>query len=199
MRLFKPIIIFIVVVYLLCSCISSREFKGDIDRLKDDEVILVGCVELIPALEEVEQEFHAIGGEHYRNRLFFALGDKVLTYKDVTWTNADDFVIAVLGETLYLKQKYSGKLYISTPYIPLSLSGDMGSQRVYLPGPILIEVIDTCKIAYIGRICFYRNIYNEITKIEVRDEFDDSLEDVREIFGEKVDMCRAKVSFIQEE
>jgi len=203
MKLFKIIIIHVVNVILLVSCMSFGEYRGDIERLKDDEVILVGCFELIPPLLEGEQSGSTIDKKYYGNRMYFTLGDKILTQDDISFMKQNYLVLAKLEENYYSKQKYAEKLYISTPYIPLSFNCKtavaLGCLHIYFPGPFLIEIPKTCKIAYLGKICYYRDTYNEITKIEIRDEFDDTLAEVKEIYGENVEMCRAKVTLVQEE
>jgi hypothetical protein len=204
MNIYKLTCLYTFITFLICSCISSGEFEGDINSLKDDEIILVGSIELIPPLEEGEQKVGGsgvivIGGKSLKNKLFLALGENILTYRDATEKNLNKFLGIEFEKLFNIKQKYSEKLYISTPYVPLEFKSYMGENRIYFPEPFLIEITRDCKIAYLGRICFYRDIYNEFTKIEIRDEYDETLVEVKEIFGEDVEMCRARVTLVQEE
>ncbi len=196
MKLLRNLFFIILAVLFIINCVSSKEYTGDIDKISGDDVILVGCIELKPPLEDHEQYLEAIGGEYYRNSLFFSLGDKILDYDDRNLSHINEFVKVILGQDFYIKQKYHKQLYISCQFIYMELSYPIID--MYLPGVFQIEVPEGCKVAYIGKIKYHRDIYSAITRIEIIDDYKNAKSELEKKYNKQVDMCRAKIKLIEE-
>ncbi|RPJ08378.1 MAG: hypothetical protein EHM28_04465 [Spirochaetaceae bacterium] len=180
-------------IFLLCGCISSRDFTGNMNNIDKDKIILVGSIELVPPLKPGEQNIKAaLNWKEYENTIIFSLGEQIVTEKN-SLSNLSQYLKVKIGETFYVEQKYSNKLYISAPCIWIETTGSGGAKFLYLPGPFLIEPPSGCKVIYIGKIRYHRDIYNGITKIELIDEFDAAKQDAEKKYNTSIDMCRARL------
>lgn len=190
MKILRYVIFFIIPLMLCMSCLTTKQYKGDISKVGEGNVVIVGCIELKPSLEEHELTF----GKHYRNQVFFSVEDNIAEYSDSRFQDSINSIKATLGQDFYIKKVFNNKLYMSRIFITVALSDGY----MYLPGVFQIEIPRNCKVAYIGKIRFHRDIYNEITKVEIIDDYENSKLKLEEKFDNQVDMCWARIEYTEE-
>jgi len=190
MKSLRNLFFIILAVLFIMSCISKKQYAGDIDKIGEGNVIIVGCIELKPPLEEYEQSFW----DQYRNRVYFSLEKNILEFNDSNIRNMNNFVEAILGNDFYIKKMYSKELYISCQLVAVAFSDGY----LYLPGVFQIEVPQGCKVAYIGKIRYHRDIYSAITKVEIIDDYENAKSQLEEKYRKQVNMCRAKIKLIEQ-
>jgi hypothetical protein len=187
-------IIFLIVL-LAAGCVSTREYGGEITQVGKNKIVLVGRIELMPALEKSEQNLYGIGLEMYRNALMFCLDNKIMTYDEIPPEHLSDFVRVYLGQDFFIKQNYQKKVYISCQLL-IADTNIYPYRYMYFPGVITIEIPEDSKVVYIGTIRYYRDIYSAITKVDIIDDYAEAQTNLREKYKEPVEMGRAKVTFI---
>jgi hypothetical protein len=193
MRIVKSLLVVLIVAQFCVGCVSSKEFNGAISDLGDN-IVLTGSIEIIPPLKEGEQDVRDyLGGKSLENKILFALGNRIYTKDDINISNLGNLVQVEIGKPFYVKQKYYNKLYLSLVFLFMGVN-----EYMYFPGNFLIEAPVGCKVIYLGKIRYYRDIYNAITKIEIVDEFDTAKQDAEKKYNQQVDMCRVKLNLVKE-
>ena len=157
----------------MASAVKLKPYSRG-QTLAPQETIIVGVVELKPPLKKEEQKSRSvIRVRDYVNKVLLTFhtkpmgieykpGDSMFKYKDEKFHNHE----SELGQPFYLRWQGS-KGYFLQGLITLS---DLGHELV-LPGSGKINLRPEDKAVYIGRLRYHRNEYNEITRLQVVDDF----------------------------
>lgn len=180
----------IAVAALACVVVSAcvppaRTSIEDAAELRNDQVVIVGRVELVPPLDTQEQQFSRhgmIGGEKLRNKLLLLTHD--------TWRRLRDDreiadykgrIEATLGKNFFV-QSDNKPFYILLGELWVTLGEDR-LDKVYLPGGLKVDVRPGDKAVYIGTLRYYRNEYFHVTSNKVVDDYERANTDFRKKFG----------------
>ncbi|RPJ08376.1 MAG: hypothetical protein EHM28_04455 [Spirochaetaceae bacterium] len=198
----KIAILLIAVLFLIgfiTACESTGDFSGDIHKIGEDKIILIGSFELEPPLKPGEQNIAGFEtGKDYINKIIFTIENRNIK-EAVRLANLDHCLKFDFGKTFYLEHKYSEELYISFPSVWMSattrnLSSVTEVRGILsLPGPFLIKPPAGCRILYFGRVRYHRDADNNITEVEIIDEFDAVKKEAEQRYKTSIDMCRVRL------
>lgn len=196
----RKTIAFIVAASLaLCSYVAFSKTLKSIKSLDEDEIVLVGRIELVPPLEEFEQNLKTIGSKRYKNAAMFVIGERPVDVQNPGLRDGKYADGVKFGEDFYLRRKRSDTLIYSGSII-LTQSAMAGHgrrtsvdvERLILPGGLKYEVQPTDRAIYIGTLRYHRDDYNAITKVDLLDEFDKAKKAFIEQHGTTVKLRRIK-------
>lgn len=160
----------IALALLLQACATPQSFPAASDlRAGGDEVVVIGKIELVPALEKGEQvsRWNVIG-EKRMFRVWMATGAefKPITFGDLRASEFQNSVEADWGQPFMVKVPRR-RTYLNGGVTWLDA---IHAQRLWFPGGYYFDVPAGAKAVYIGTLRFHRNDFNTITRVEVVDE-----------------------------
>jgi hypothetical protein len=175
----------------LCACAGpARQPLGGLNELQRDETIVVGRVELVPALGKGEQKLEGIGSGAARNKLILMADEQYRVLGDEP--SAADFggrIEATLGETFFVRS--SNK--------PFSILGGMlylqfsarEMKKLYFPGGLKVSVKPGDEAKCIGMLQYHRDEFFEVTKMVVVDDYERANGEFKKAFGSKYALRKA--------
>jgi hypothetical protein len=152
-----------------CAMPRSLPAAADLNAGDDSSVVVIGKVELVPAISRLEQKTHwnVIGEERMLKHLFMATGPE---YKPVnTDLDASEF-----QQTLEVK--WDEPFMVKVPRRRTFLNGAMTylnvneGDRLWFPGGYYFDVPRDAAAVYIGTLRYWRDDFNSITRVEVVDQ-----------------------------
>ena len=178
---------FFSLTFFLQGCSIGGKFlteAGSSTSIKKNEVIIVGTIELKPKLDKGEQELDQKGvwdvmgfGEKNKNR-------SMITFNSKPAKSDYKYVInPELGKLFYFKVPKDLK-YIVDGEI-LTVFSRFGSEKILLPTGFKINIKSSDKAIYIGRIRYYRDDFNSITRVSLKDEYKKARRLFKKKFGGK--------------
>jgi hypothetical protein len=196
-RLKKLIPVFALIVFSLGSYNAAAKQLKSLKSLDEDEIVLVGRVELLPPLEDFEQNLKTIGSKRYKNVASFIIGERTVDLENPKLRDNKYADGVQLGQDFYIRRKRNDPLFYSGSMILTSsvMGGSVG--RIVLPGGLKYAIGASDKAVYIGTFRYHRDDYDAITKVDLVNEFDKAQEAFVERFGSKVKLRRIKPSIIK--
>ncbi len=183
----------------VCSYGALGKTPDSVKALGDDEVLLVGRVEIVPALEDFEQNLKTIGSKRYRNSAMFVIGERIV---DIQSPRLRDGKLAdgvTLGQYFYLLRKrhdaliYSGSVILTeSAMVGHGRGAGVSVERLILPGGLKYAIGPADKAVYIGTLRYHRDDYNAITKIDLLNEFDKANKAFVDRYGKGVKLRQIK-------
>lgn len=178
-RLRKLIPVFALIAFSLCLQDAAGKQLKSLNHLGKDEIVLVGRVELVPPLEDFEQNLKTIGSKRYKNVAHFIIGEKVVDAENPKLRDNKYADRVQLGQDFYIRRKRNDTLFYSGSMI-LTQSVMVGSgrraggfmERIVLPGGLQYAIRESDRAIYIGTIRYHRDDYNAITKIDLLNDFE---------------------------
>ncbi len=204
-RLSHKTLAFVIAATLsLCSYVALSKPLKSIKSLGEDEVVLVGRIELVPPLEEFEQNLKTLGSKRYKNAAMFVIGERPVDVQNPRLRDGKFADGVKFGEDFYLRRKHNDTLIYSGSII-LTQSSLVGHgrrasvdvERLILPGGLEYAIQASDKAIYIGTFRYHRDDYNAITKVDLLNEFDKANKAFTERFGNKVKLRRVKPSLVK--
>lgn len=204
-RLSHKMLTFAVVATLsLCSYVAFSKTLKSMKSLDEDEVVLVGRIELVPPLEEFEQNLKTIGSKRYKNSAMFVIGERPVDVQNPGLRDGKYADGVTFGEDFYLRRKrndtliYSGSIILTQS----SLRGHgrratVDVDRLILPGGLKYEIQAADRAVYIGTLRYHRDDYNAITKFDLLNEFDKANRTFTERFGNGAKLRHVKPSLMK--
>lgn len=185
----------------VCSHGALGKILGSAKALEDDEVVLVGRVELVPPLEAFEQNLKTIGSKRYKNSAMFVIGERVVDIQNPGLRDGKLADGVALGQYFYLLRKrhdaliYSGSIILTES----ALAGHgrragVSMERLILPGGLKYAIGASDKAVYIGTLRYHRDDYNAITKVDLLNEFEKANKAFIDRYGNAVKLRHIKPS-----
>ena len=164
---------------ILCvlSCVfvaaeaRPRKAIDSLESLGGNETVVVGRVELVPALHEHEQRLRGPMSRKYENRMFLIIDGE---YRE--WTGEAGFgdfrdrIDAPFGEE-FIVRSGNEPFYVIAGMMILTL-GHGTTDQAYFPGGLKADIRPDDRAVYIGTIRYHRNEFFEVTGIEIIDEYE---------------------------
>lgn len=202
LRSFTPLVALI--VFALCSYGAAAKPLKSIKSLGKDEIVLVGRVELVPPLEDFEQNLKTIGSKRYKNVAMFVIGDRVIDIESPRLRDGKYADGVELGREFYIRRKRGETLFYSGSIIltQSALAGhgrraSVDMERLVLPGGLEYPIQASDRAIYIGTLRYHRDDYNAITKVDLVDEFDKANKAFIKQHGTSVKLRRVKPSLVK--
>lgn len=183
------------ILLVLTGCMGSpRPPVDSFDDVRDNEVLIVGRVELVPPLEKGEQKLrNMIGTGMVRNKLLL-LTDERRHRLDHEPGRGDHKgrIEAVFDQTFFVLNRNK------TFYI---LAGELwldAADKVYFPAGLKINIRPTDKAVYIGTLRYYRNEFFHFPQYGVVDDYERAQAEFRRKFGTRYPLVKALAVSVQE-
>ena len=171
-RLRKLIPVFALVVFSLCLQDAAGKQLKSLNRLGKDEIVLVGRVELLPPLEDFEQNLKTIGSKRYKNAASFIIGERTVDLENPKLRDNKYADGVQLGQYFYIRRKRNDTLFYSGSMILTSSVMGGAMDRIVLPGGLKYAIRASDKAVYIGTFRYHRDDYNAITKVDLLNDFE---------------------------
>lgn len=183
----------ILFVLLLQGCATRGEYAPPADLsspLKDNELIIVGTIELIPPLRDDEQvlDYSTVWDianyeEKNKNRALLYLNSK----PEQDWSKY--ILNPRLGKPFFFKVPRNMQ-YVVDAYINMRWNHH---DPLLLPVGIKLDIQPDDNAIYIGKITYYRDDFNSVEKIKLTDEYEKVNAIFRKKYGEKYQLRKVKM------
>ena len=171
-RLKKLIPVFALIVFSLCAYdVGAKQLKS-LKSLDEDEIVLVGRVELLPPLEDFEQNLKTIGSKRYKNAASFIIGERTVALENPRLRDNKYADGVQLGQDFYIRRKRNDTFFYSGSMILTSSVMGGAMDRIVLPGGLKYAIRASDKAVYIGTFRYHRDDYNAITKVDLLNDFE---------------------------
>jgi len=165
-----------------CGTMSNgRPQMQSASDLQNDEIAVVGRIELVPPLTAEEQALQTGTSERFRGKAVAVFSDKLMDMNDLPMDVGNDALMAELGKNFFARMQKRSEYVYSGSFIlarsTATTSGYMGRDvtihvgHINLPGGFKYDVNPDDRAIYIGTIRYYRNSHNAITKVEHIDDY----------------------------
>lgn len=173
---------------LLAGCVPSLPPIQHVSELKPDEVLLVGKIELVPALDAKEQNLRGIGSGRFKNKISIVFSENKPVYKDkdegTNYKQMDSYAGITPGQTFFLRHPRKKALHYLGGIIYLSV-GNHGADTMSLPGGLKYKIKPGSRYIYLGTLRYHRDVYNAITDVKLVDDLNGASRDFRNKLGGK--------------
>ena len=175
----------------LSACVgAAREPLESLSELQNGETIIVGRVELVPALRKGEQKLSGLNSSSFENKVFMITDEhnRVLTHEPEMADYAGR-IEAELGKDFFVRST-DKPFYILGGMMYLDLGGTEVN-RAYFPGGLKVSINPGDKAVYIGTIQYHRNEFFEITKVVIVDDYAQANKEFKKKFGTSLSLHKA--------
>ena len=170
---------------LIAGCVTVSEGVGTMSEIGADSVLVVGKIELVPALRPDEQHINPPNDvfnmrRHYLGRAILFMSDEP-AYRERT-ANA---LNPAVGETFFVKVPRSQPFLVrgSVTMEMRMNSGRLEQTDLLLPAPLKIDIRSGDRAIYIGTLRLHRDEFHEVTRAELRDDYASAIVEFRDKFG----------------
>jgi hypothetical protein len=170
---------------LAAGCVAVSEGVGSFSEIGADGVLVVGRIELVPALRPEEQRIEPPNDvfnmkRHYLGRALLFMSDQP-TYRERTGNALNP----AIGETFFLKVPRAQRFLVrgSVTMEMRMRNGNLEQTELLFPAPLRLDIRPGDQALYIGTLRLHRDEFHEVTKAEVRDDYASALVDFRKKFG----------------
>lgn len=185
----------------LSACASSMMAPEPKDAAKmgDDAVLVVGRIELVPALRPGEQDFSGapmlLQTEPYRERFLMTPGAQRVRSPKWIWT--PDYLNPPLEQTFFLQMSRAKPFIVfARLYMAMRTSGGLQQDtELRLPAPIDLGMQPGDTAIYVGTWRIWRDEFHTVTRVQVIDQQAQAAADVRRRFGRDVPMRKSLAQF----
>lgn len=174
----------------LGGCVgAAREAISSFSSLSGDETVVVGKVELVPALRKNEQQIRVMNSGMFEKKLFLILDsqNRKLT-QEPTRADYAGRIESTLGETFFVRSS-AQPFYVVGGMMYLELGPS--TNQAYFPGGLKASLKSGDKAVYVGTIQYHRNEFFEITKVTVVDDYERANAEFKKRFGNKHQLRKA--------
>jgi hypothetical protein len=161
---------------------AARAPLTSIDALGRDEVVLVGKVELVPALRKHEQKIRGNVVGNFENRMYLVMDEKLRPLPDdLRVADYAGRIEALMGSTFFVRSK-AEPAYVLGGVVFLDMGGN-SQQKAYFPGGFQVAVKPGDRALYVGTLRYHRDEFFEIQRITVVDEYREASAEFAAKFG----------------
>jgi hypothetical protein len=173
-----------------CALPTVSEGVGSLGEVGSDAVLLVGRIEIVPAVKPEEQTFKAgwdpFNAKRYHvGRAILFMSDKP-QYKEHT----DHALNPPLEETYFVKVPRSHR-YMVKGAVTMSFhlrttsprTARVDQSELLFPAPIQLDIRPGDTAIYVGTLRLHRDEFHEVTKAEILDHYGAASAEFRQKFG----------------
>ena len=168
------------------GCVSISEDATSPRDVGGDAVVLIGKIEVRPPIKADEQQYK-MGWDLFNSKRHF-LGRAILFTADTPQyrEHTGNALNPPLEETYFLKlprsHRYIVKGYVSMQLVSRGRSG-VDQTELAFPVPIEVDVRPGDKAIYVGTLRLHRDEFHEVTKAELRDDYNEAMAEYRKRFA----------------
>jgi hypothetical protein len=167
----------------LTACAPApRAPLNALSELGSDEVVLVGKVELVPALRKHEQKIRGNVVGNFENRMYLLMDEKLRPLpEDPRIADYAGRIEALMGSTFFVRSK-AQPAYVLGGIVFLDMGGN-SQQKAYFPGGFQLTTKPGDRAVYVGTLRYHRDEFFEIQRITVVDEYPQANAEFQTKFG----------------
>ncbi len=179
-----------ILVTALGACGLPKPEATSMADVDADSVLIVGAIEIVPPLNANERDVDM------PNDLFNASASvenrAVLWAADDPWAERSAFGFAINPELegLYFFTVPRSLPYLVDGQITTSMRGFI-ERRILLPSPMHVDMRRRDRAIYVGTLRLARDDFNEVTSVEVLDDYRKASGEFEQRFGDGVELRRA--------
>ena len=183
---------------LVAACAPApRAPLASLSALGSDEVVLVGKVELVPALRKGEQKVRGMVVGKIENTMHVFMDDKLRPMpEDPRIADFAGRIEAPIGETFFVRGK-AAPAYLLGGLLFLEIGGS-SQQKAYFPGGFQVAVKPGDRAVYIGTLRYHRDEFFEIQRVTVVDEYSKANAEYETKFGKGQTLRKALLTRVKQ-
>ena len=176
---------------------APRAPLTSVDSLGRDEVVLVGKVELVPALRKGEQKIKGMVVGKIENTMHLMMDDKLRPMpSDPRIADFAGRIEAPIGETFFVRGK-AAPSYLLGGLLFLDIGGS-SQQKAIFPGGFQVAVKPGDRAVYIGTVRYQRDEFWEIQRVTVVDEYAKASAEYEARFGKGQPLRKALMARVKQ-
>jgi hypothetical protein len=175
----------------LSGCVgAAREPLDSLSELNSSETIVVGRIELVPALAQGEQKVQGLNSGTFENKIFILADEQSRDLKkEPVIADYTGRIEATIGKNFFVRSN-NKSFFIRGGMMYLEVGG-REMNRAYFPGGLKASIKPRDKAIYIGTVQYHRNEFFDISKVVVVDDYDRANTEFKEKFGTKYSLRKA--------
>jgi hypothetical protein len=186
-----------VLVLSLAACApAARAPLTSLNALGSDEVVIVGKVELVPALRKGEQKIRGMVVGNIENTMFLMMDEKLRPMpEDPRIADYAGRIEAPIGSTFFVRSK-AAPSYVLGGMLFLDIGGN-STQKAYLPGGFQVAAKPGDRALYVGTLRYHRDEFFEVTRITVVDDYREANAEYEAKFGKGQSLRKALLTRVK--
>ena len=181
MRALAPVVALLALVLAACAP-APRAPLTSLGALGSDEVVVVGKVELVPALRKGEQKIRGMVVGNFENTVYLMMDEKLRPLpQDPRIADYAGRIEAKFGSTFFVRSK-AAPSYILGGVLFLEIGGS-SQEKIYFPGGFQLAVKPGDRAVYVGTLRYQRDEFFEFQRITVVDEYKEANAEFQAKFG----------------
>jgi hypothetical protein len=170
-------------VLTLAACApAARAPLTSLNGLNSDEVVIVGKVELVPALRKGEQKIRGMVVGNIENTMLLMMDEKLRPLpEDPRIADYAGRIEAPIGSTFFVRSK-AAPSYVLGGMLFLDIGGG-STQKAFFPGGFQIAAKPGDRAVYVGTLRYHRDEFFEVTRITVVDDYREANAEYEAKFG----------------
>ena len=185
-------------VLTLAACAPPpRAPLTSLDSLGREEVVLVGKVELVPALRKGEQKIRGMVVGDFENRMYLMMDEKLRPLpEEPRIADYAGRIEALIGSTFFVRSK-AAPSYVLGGVLFLDIGGS-SQQKAYFPGGFQVAAKPGDRAVYIGTLRYHRDEFFEITRITIADDYREASAQFEARFGKGQTLRKALLTRVKQ-
>jgi hypothetical protein len=186
-----------VLVLALAACApAARAPLTSLNMLGSDEVVVVGKVELVPALRKGEQKIRGMVVGNIENTMFLMMDEKLRPLpEDPRMADYAGRIEAPIGSTFFVRSK-AAPSYVLGGMLFLDIGGN-STQKAYFPGGFQVAAKPGDRAVYVGTLRYHRDEFFEVTRITVVDDYREANVEYEAKFGKGQTLRKALLTRVK--
>jgi hypothetical protein len=183
---------------LLAACApAARAPLTSLSALSSDEVVVVGKVELVPALRKGEQKIRGMVVGNFENTMYLMMDEKLRPLpEDPRVADYAGRIEALIGNTFFVRSK-AAPSYVLGGMLFLDIGGS-STQKAYFPGGFQVAAKPGDRAVYVGTLRYHRDEFFEVTRITVVDEYREANAQFEAKFGKGQTLRKALLTRVKQ-
>ena len=159
-------------------------------------VVLVGRTELHPPLQPGEQSLKTAAGEELENTFILYCGDRLMDFNEGNPTSYVGSFSTTLEKDFFIKVRRDPLLYVSGGTFYAAYDPPLHIESHTFSSPLRVELRPDDKAVYIGTIQYYRDQFNKVKSVMIRDDYQWAESQYQERFGAQNPLRKSLVTFM---
>ena len=182
----------------LASCAPApRAPLTSLSALGSEEVVVVGKVELVPALRKGEQKIRGMVVGNFENTVYLMMDEKLRPLpQDPRIADYAGRIEARFGSTFFVRSK-AAPAYILGGVLFLEIGGQ-SQERIYFPGGFQVAAKPGDRAIYIGTLRYQRDEFWEVQRVTVVDEYGKASAEYEAKFGKAQPLRKALMARVKQ-
>ena len=160
-------------------------------------MVVVGKVELVPALRKGEQKIRGMVVGNFENTMYLMMDEKLRPLpEDPRIADYAGRIEALIGSTFFVRSK-AAPSYVLGGMLFLDIGGS-SPQKAYFPGGFQVAAKPGDRAVYVGTLRYHRDEFFEVTRITVVDEYREANAEFEAKFGKGQTLRKALLARVKQ-